>query len=649
MISIGPVAATELPSPAIKTASMRADVTAWSLREVGMAVLRPALDECDRLVTPLNKGERRVAALLSRLDAEWTVYVQPRIGQDVPDFVAVHDRYGICAIEVKDWSYGKYRQLPNGRIQYVEGDGVWHDCKELPRYQAYRYRSTIFDQFFALPEDGSDPTQTVRAALVLPNFSTDHARRLFDNVQVTDAEQSIRVWGGDALEQDLEQIVRGAGCPPPKPASLERLRRQLTDSAVVAELRAPVKLSRDARNIMTNPGNARRRRVRGPAGSGKSFGLAARAATLAAEDKRVLMLTFNTTLANYLRTLVTARCREVGANATRVTCTNMHAFLHRTVEDARLRGMTIQPAPEDLEWFDRVVVEAERAFQRGYRDRFDAVLVDEGQDFTLDWWNLLRNHVVTEDGEMILVADPTQDVYDKRAWTDEAQMLGAGFSGQWTTLQGSYRMPTDIVPLANAFAARYLDGERLEGAVPDDHQDLFGEAVATRRTWTNVSSKAELGLGIGHEVVRLLTTSPELSPNDVAFVCEHHEEGLAAVEVIAAAGYPVHHIFARNDRERSRRKRRFWPEAPGVKGATIHSFKGWESPALVMGIGRELESRRLAYVAMTRIRVGGIDKPAYLSVVNSDMNIAGFQSTFEPWTKPDISVWGPPLAADRVR
>ncbi len=82
------------------------------------------------------------------------------------------------------------------------------------------------------------------------------------------------------------------------------------------------------------------------------------------------------------------------------------------------------------------------------------MLIDEGQDFTLDWWNMLRHHVVAEDGEMLLVADPTQDVYDKQAWTDEERMLGAGFSGPWTELNGSYRLPSDLVPMANAFAAR---------------------------------------------------------------------------------------------------------------------------------------------------------------------------------------------------
>ena len=81
---------------------------------------------------------------------------------------------------------------------------------------------------------------------------------------------------------------------------------------------------------------------------------------------------------------------------------------------------------------------------------------------------MLRHHVVADEGEMVLVSDPTQDVYDKKSWTDEEQMIGSGFSGPWTELSGSYRLPSDLVPIANAFAARYLDGELLAGTVPTD-------------------------------------------------------------------------------------------------------------------------------------------------------------------------------------
>jgi hypothetical protein len=104
------------------------------------------------------------------------------------------------------------------------------------------------------------------------------------------------------------------------------------------------------------------------------------------------------------------------------------------------------------------------------------VLIDEGQDFKLDWWNLLRHHVVRSGGEILLVSDPTHDVYDVRAWTEEERMIGAGFSGPWTELEGSCRMPADLAPIANEFAARFIHGDRLTVSVPTDRTEIVGRS-----------------------------------------------------------------------------------------------------------------------------------------------------------------------------
>ncbi len=147
-------------------------------------------------------------------------------------------------------------------------------------------------------------------------------------------------------------------------------------------------------------------------------------------------------------------------------------------------------------------------------------------------------------------------------------------------------------------------------------------------------------LGFGGGSGAALAEHPELSPNDVVFLCGSHDAGLDAVRVVKGAGFDVHHVFARNEHERSRRKRRFWPDVPGVKGCTVHSFKGWESKALVMGIGANNEWKRLAYVAMTRVKADSSTGQSFLSVFNSQRSADRFQSTFDHWA--------PPLAALRL-
>jgi hypothetical protein len=204
---------------------------------VVVAVLRPSLGELDDLAEPLSDGELRVARALAHLHDDWTVYVQPRFALDVPDFVAVHPRHGVCAIEVEEWSSGtRYRQCHDGAIEYRGRDGTWRCSAEKPRYEALRYSRVIFDEFFAWAEHDTACRRTVRAALILPNHSTEQARRMLEVAQVTPEEHFVEVWGGDALATGIERLVSGRGGPPPPALSIERLKRHVSESEVMLEL-----------------------------------------------------------------------------------------------------------------------------------------------------------------------------------------------------------------------------------------------------------------------------------------------------------------------------------------------------------------------------------------------------------------------------
>ena len=87
--------------------------------------------------------------------------------------------------------------------------------------------------------------------------------------------------------------------------------------------------------------------------------------------------------------------------------------------------------------------------------KYDAVLVDEGQDYRLDWWQTLRKAVKPK-GEMLLVADKTQNVYGTaESWTEKA-MTGAGFSGPWKELRDSHRLPSNLTPILKAYSDDFL-------------------------------------------------------------------------------------------------------------------------------------------------------------------------------------------------
>ena len=111
-----------------------------------MARIHPPYNELDQLPTKLNQGEWDVLEAFRELDDTWDVYVQPRLRMDQPDFVLLNDIYGICAVEVKNWSPKIYRPANNGVIE-VETSSGWKKTNEAPRYQAKRYRTTIYEHY----------------------------------------------------------------------------------------------------------------------------------------------------------------------------------------------------------------------------------------------------------------------------------------------------------------------------------------------------------------------------------------------------------------------------------------------------------------------------------------------------------------------
>ena len=591
------------------------------------SVLRPPLHALDQLGDPFDDAGMQVARELDRLGDGWTVYVRPRVGLDRPDFVAVHDRYGICAIDVKAWLPHAVRRVDEGGFEFSNDSGGWSRAAEHPRFEASRVRLTIFDQFFAMPEDGGSPTPEVRSIIVLPAFTTEQAEQLFGRVDIDEGEQLIGVWGGEVLAR-LEDAVRGLGCAPPRPESIAKFHEHVvTSEATRRDTAAP--MTPEVAEIAENPRGFRVRRIRGGAGSGKTFALTSRAARLAAEGRDVLLLSFNVTMANRLRQLSAERCAEIGADATRITCSNFHSFCTRVVQDAEVSGLQLD-APSGVPWTVAIVAKVRSAFDQGFRRTYGAVLIDEGQDFTEDWWNLLRTRVVGADGEMVIAVDPTQDLYSRSSWTRDDSLSDTGFSGDWIDLGPTQRLPDDVVEFVRTFAGSHLGGaKQLPVAAPGHVTGAETSSTSVRR-WTNVERANDLGRAVGLEVVRMLRDNPTLHPGDVTFLCDYHHDGVAAARVIEQAGIPVHHIFSRDpDAPRRRRKHRYWPGAPAVKGSTVHSFKGWESPALVVGIGVDSRSKRVAYVSLTRLADPLDGRPSVVSVLNADRSLKSSGEVFE--------------------
>lgn len=249
--------------------------------------------------------------------------------------------------------------------------------------------------------------------------------------------------------------------------------------------------------------------------------------------------------------------------------------------------------------------------------RFDAVLVDEGQDFLPNWWDALKL-VRREGGEMLLVADRSQDIYGRAdAWTEDV-MKGAGFTGRWNDLATSYRMPTELTGLLADFGERYQAGQADVAPVLPAQQEI---PMLTLR-WRQVTP--------GHELAAILEELDEVvkggTYSDLGILTSTRIETKKIERALKLRGIkPASTVADDGDKGVERMlKRYFFQGREKVKVTPVPNFKGREiSRAIVLLSGPNAAT---AYTALSRLSVG--DFGSSLSVISSEPSFESFGRTW---------------------
>ena len=341
-----------------------------------------------------------------------------------------------------------------------------------------------------------------------------------------------------------------------------------------------------------------RRLLRGVAGSGKSLVLAHRAAALAAGRERVLVLTFNITLANYVRDLM-RRATPYPHDVAIIT--HFHEFCRLALDKA---NRPIPHHPNAQEYFDTVLPNAvEDAIGSGVPEfpRFDGIYIDEGQDFRRNWFELCTRFLRAENSEILLVADYAQNLYERESnWTED--MRGLGFRRPWGLLRQSHRLPRRIREAAWEFArANRLDTEQL--LPPGGQQELFNPDLVWHDE-RDVENACRMVL----RLYRYLHVQRQAHPQDIAILLPTHAIGDVMVAYLRRQGEHPNHVFQSQEGDHRRNKKTFWMGSRGVKMCTVHSFKGWESRFVIALLAdttfENVGTERLFYVALTRCREG---------------------------------------------
>lgn len=534
-----------------------------------------------------------------RLAKKWEIYARPLFNGLRPDVVLLNPEVGIALFVV-----GEIRSTISPAFENLVSKA--HRCKEaLLNLYCPRLARRVAD----------DPklASLITAGVIVADESTARARaHLIDTLTRLDLNTDIKrhyypVSGYDDMTSGNLGVVFPEGTRARSKFMTETfaldIRTWLIESEHSRVQRNSLELDKKQREIATSRNESGFRRIRGPAGAGKSQVLAARASQLSSEGKDVLVVSFNITLWHYLRDLSMRFPNPHRRIADRVVWTHFHQWCRDVCAEAGLSSGTEDDSGQDdtdLYFAQKLPKMAEKAIAR-IGPKYDAILVDEGQDFFPDWWRILRM-ALRPNGEMMLTADKTQDLYGRaNRWTDEV-MKGAGFHGPWTELDVSYRLPPTLTPLLRQYAEAFLPSDAAPPTLPQKELNLW--PVQTR--WVQTPPGSDLGTIAAEYVLdHPRHTDPTLMNfADVILLTQTHETGERCVDALNANGVAVAHIFSEDKGVQRKRKIAFYMRDERIKATTIKSFKGWEARALVIVIDRADDVSELAeiYVALSRVK-----------------------------------------------
>jgi UvrD-like helicase C-terminal domain/AAA domain len=168
------------------------------------------------------------------------------------------------------------------------------------------------------------------------------------------------------------------------------------------EDRKIVELTNDQAWILSFVAHRKRAAVTGPAGGGKTLLAIQLSKRLAAEGHRTLLTCFTRRLGQYLRASTEGvEGLDVGT---------FHDVCARMAEEAGL-ALSERPGEPGSELFERELPELLERAARILGPQYDAIVVDEGQDFPERWWPaLLALHRDPAEGMLYLFADDNRNL-----------------------------------------------------------------------------------------------------------------------------------------------------------------------------------------------------------------------------------------------
>jgi len=459
-----------------------------------VAIMQPAnLDEIEKPTT----GEVRVFQFLrevARPHQDYLCWYRPLLGTEgrEPDFILFGQSLGLLIFEVKDWVL--HQIIEAGPTRFLLRKRGEESLEQNPDRQAKSYVNILLEKLRSVPGLSSARGEVkvpIGRMVVFPHIGRQEY--LDSGLQETipvervlfreDLDFSGEIACNGAGQKFRDRVLAAmpfpfTGLPYGAVAKLAaiiwpeiKICLPKREGTGIAQFQREVMVLDEQQCRVARHLKRGHRLIKGPPGSGKTLVLVYRCCLLRKFDpkvKRVLFVCYNIALVSYLKRLLQEKGLGVGPEGVEV--------FHFYELCSWILKEPVKYDESDSAYYELVVQCALEEAKKSTRfPKYDAVFVDEGQDFSSDMLRIIVE-ILHPGGDLVIALDNYQDLYRRR---DSWRSLGIEIRGRSLHLERVYRGTAEIFKFSQQFIGipnkqgvkqtLFPEGTAVSGTLPELH------------------------------------------------------------------------------------------------------------------------------------------------------------------------------------
>lgn len=409
-----------------------------------MAVFFPPLDHINNLSQPSMDGERYLLFFLRYLDDSYEIFYQSYVNGLRPDIVIMRRNHGILIIEIKDWDLSLYKQCDKHKNWFLKKDST---SIKSPEKQVETIKNALFDLYISklLEKKIKNPKyySIVNCSVYFYNNNRNYPKP-YNNY-------NSFIFKDKLTEDNFNQLLKKHYINTLQESKLftndlyKQFKRELNPPKHLLEEGVPIIYTSRQQSIINLLDREGSTKIKGYAGGGKTTIMAQMAVNAYKKtQKRVLILTFNITLKNYIKDKLNQIREEFPWDYFHIT--HYHLFLKNYLNKAE--NILDESFDYDKELSD---------FPKE-NEKFDCIFIDEIQDYKKEWVLNIKKFLTNSNNNLIVFGDEKQNIYNREMQNNEKGHIRpvpyTGISGAWNLLNENHRLGRRINEIVDKFQQR---------------------------------------------------------------------------------------------------------------------------------------------------------------------------------------------------